>query len=58
MTDRRCVTPEEYALERRLSVRTVYRLIKRGTVPAERVGHQYRIWLKLNRTTPDSSATS
>jgi excisionase family DNA binding protein len=45
MTDRRCLTVEEYALERRVSIKTVYRLIKAGDVPAERVGVQWRIWL-------------
>lgn len=45
MTDRRCLTPEEYATERKVSVRTVYRLIKLGALPAERVGSQWRIWL-------------
>ena len=45
MSDRRCVTPEEYADERRVSLKTVYRLIKARKVPAERVGQQWRIWL-------------
>lgn len=45
MTDRRCLTPDEYALERKVSLKTVYRLIKRGKLPAERVGQQWRIWL-------------
>lgn len=45
MTDRRCITPEEYAAERRVSIKTVYRLIKARKVPAERVGQQWRIWL-------------
>ncbi len=41
----RCVTPDEYAAERRISIKTVYRLIKARKVPAERVGSQWRIWL-------------
>jgi excisionase family DNA binding protein len=41
----RCLTPAEYAGERRVSVRTVYRLIYAGRIPAERVGHQWRIWV-------------
>ena len=45
MSERRCVTPEEYATERRVSLKTVYRLIKANRVPAERVGQQWRIWL-------------
>ena len=45
MADRHCLTPQEYATERKVSVRTVYRLIHAGKVPAERVGHQWRIWL-------------
>lgn len=45
MTDRRCLTPEEYADERKVSRKTVYRLIKAGKIPAQRVGHQWRIWL-------------
>lgn len=54
MTNARCVTPEEYARERRISVRTVYRLIKAGKVKAERVGAQWRIWLRAGQqaTTP------
>jgi len=56
MTERRCLTPEEYALERRVSVRTVYRLLKAGTVKGERVGAQWRIWLS-RRTAEDNNAT-
>ena len=56
MTDRRCLTPEEYAIERKVSTRTVYRLIKRGSLKAEKVGKQWRIWLG-RRTAGDSSAT-
>lgn len=41
----RCLTPEEFARERRVSLKTVYRLIKARKVPAERVGNQWRIWL-------------
>jgi excisionase family DNA binding protein len=57
MTDRRCLTPDEYALERKVSTRTVYRLIKSGQVKAERVGAQWRIWLG-RRTTHDTAATT
>ena len=46
MTERRCLTPEEYARERRISVRTVYRMIDRKDIPAERIGRQWRIWLR------------
>lgn len=52
----RCLTPEEYARERRVSVRTVYRLLKSGTVKGERVGKQWRIWLS-RKTSADNSAT-
>jgi excisionase family DNA binding protein len=45
MTTARCLTPEEYATERRVSLKTVYRLIKAHKMPAERVGRQWRIWL-------------
>lgn len=48
MTDRRCYTPEEFADSRKISVRTVYRLIKAGKIRGiERVGRQYRIWTKI-----------
>jgi excisionase family DNA binding protein len=60
MNDRRCLTPDEYAVERRVSVRTVYRLIKSGKVPAERVGGQWRLWLKIpsgHLTTPPPNAS-
>lgn len=53
---RRCLTPDEYADERKVSVRTVYRLIKAGKLPAERVGSQWRIWIRM--TTGDNSANS
>lgn len=46
MSKSRCLTPEEYASERKVSVRTVYRLIQAGKLPAERVGRQWRIWLR------------
>jgi excisionase family DNA binding protein len=45
MTERRCLKPREYAAERRIDLKTLYRLIKAGKVPAERVGGQWRIWL-------------
>ena len=44
MSERRCLTPREYALERRVSLKTVYRLIHTHQLPAERVGQQWRIW--------------
>jgi excisionase family DNA binding protein len=52
MAERRCLKPKEYAAERRIDLKTMYRLIKTGKVPAERVGSQWRIWLstKPNRT--------
>jgi excisionase family DNA binding protein len=56
MTNARCLTPDEYALERKVSTRTVYRLIKSGKLKAERVGSQWRIWLG-RRTTSDTAAT-
>jgi excisionase family DNA binding protein len=46
MTDRRCLTPVEYAGERKVSVKTVYRLLRAGKIPSERVGQQWRIWLR------------
>ena len=45
MADRHCLRPIDYARERKVSLRTVYRLIAAGTIPAERVGHQWRIWV-------------
>ena len=56
MSERRCLTPDEYAIERKVSVRTVYRLIKAGKLPAERVGSQWRIWMRTGQvaTTPPS----
>lgn len=57
----RCLTPEEYARERRVSARTVYRLIKSGKLKAERVGRQWRIWLARARsdaTAHDTAATT
>ena len=47
MTERRCYTPEEFADTRKISIRTVYRLIKAGKIRGvERVGRQYRIWTR------------
>jgi excisionase family DNA binding protein len=57
--DARCLTPKEYARERKVSLRTVQRLIKAGKIPAERVGCQWRIWVSSRQrttTTPDSSS--
>lgn len=56
MTGVRCLTPEEYARERRVSLRTVYRLLKKGTLKAERVGAQWRIFLGQRKTASDSAA--
>jgi len=50
MSDRRCLTPEEYARERRISLKTVYRLIQARKVPAEKIGRQWRIWLVVRPT--------
>ena len=36
-------TPEEYALALKVSVKTIYRQIRAGTLRAERIGKQYRI---------------
>lgn len=47
MTERRCLTPREYADERRISRKTVYRQIRAGTVPAERIGRQWRIYVHV-----------
>lgn len=58
MIERRCLTPEEYAAECKVSVRTVYRLIKAGKIPATRVGRQWRLWLRFDRTTHDIRANS
>ena len=58
MKPRRCLTPEEYATERRVSLRTVYRLIAAGAIPAERVGHQWRIWLVNGAQVPDENRTT
>lgn len=57
MTDRRCLTPEEYATERRVSLKTVYRLIKAHKVPAERVGQQWRIWVGTRRASDGQPRT-
>jgi len=56
VTDRRCLTPKDFATSRRISLRTVYRLIKSGKLPAERVGNQWRLWMKIDRTTSDTYA--
>lgn len=52
MKPRRCLTPEEFATERKVSLRTVYRLIHARQIPAEKVGRQWRIWLVVQDTTP------
>jgi excisionase family DNA binding protein len=44
VSETRTYTPEEYALQLRVSVKTVYRQLKAGKIRgAERVGHQWRI---------------
>lgn len=43
MAETRTYTPEEYAAHLRVSVKTVYRQIRAGTLKAERIGHQWRI---------------
>ena len=63
MIERRCYTPDEYADKVRVSVRTVYRLIKAGKLSAERVGMQWRIYdvdynTGQRRTTHDNAANS
>ena len=52
---RRCLTPYEYATEKKVSRRTVYRLIKAKKIPAERIGQQWRIWVS-RRTSSDNVA--
>jgi len=37
------LTPLEFAKRFRISRKTVYRLLKRGVIPAKRVGRQWRI---------------
>ena len=39
----RCYTPDEYAVLLKVSVKTVYRQIRRGALRVERIGRQYRI---------------
>lgn len=36
-------TPEELAAKLHVAVRTVYKLIKSGQLPASQIGRQYRI---------------
>jgi excisionase family DNA binding protein len=55
MSERRCLTPEEYATERRVSLKTVYRQIKAHTLPAERIGRQWRIWVSVRQSSPRST---
>lgn len=52
----RCLTPEEYAKEWRISRRTVYRLIKAGKLPAQKKGEQWRILVGHRRTASDNGA--
>jgi excisionase family DNA binding protein len=42
---REFITTQEAAELMRCSIATVYRLIRRGEFPAERLGTDYRIWL-------------
>ncbi len=57
MTDEGFLTTEEVLEYLQVNLRTVYRLIKAGKIPAVRVGRQWRfrkrdidIWLEQNRT--------
>jgi excisionase family DNA binding protein len=43
VTETRTYTPDEYAAKMRVSVKTIYRQIRAGTLKAEKVGHQWRI---------------
>lgn len=36
-------TPEEIAGQLKLTVRTIYKLIREGKLPATRIGREYRI---------------
>jgi excisionase family DNA binding protein len=36
-------SPEQYAAKLSVSVKTIYRQIKNGTIKAERIGRQWRI---------------
>jgi excisionase family DNA binding protein len=57
------LTTEEVLEYLQVNLRTVYRLIKAGKIPAVRIGRQWRfrrvdldIWLDSQRTTPMSDA--
>jgi excisionase family DNA binding protein len=43
MTDTRTYTPDEYAAKLKVSVKTIYRQIRAGTLRAEKIGRQWRI---------------
>ena len=43
VAETRTYTPDEYAAKLRVSVKTIYRQIRAGTLRVERVGRQYRI---------------
>lgn len=43
MTEIRTYTPDEYADKLKVSVKTIYRQLRAGTLKAERVGRQWRI---------------
>lgn len=40
------LTPEEAAFKLRVSLDTIYKLIRRGDIPATKVGSQWRIKLR------------
>jgi excisionase family DNA binding protein len=57
--DHDLLTPPEVLDYLRITTRTLYRLIKAGTVPAVRVGHQWRVrrtdleeWLRQSPPVP------
>ena len=52
MTEIRTYTPEEYALKMRVSVKTIYRQIRSGSLKAEKVGHQWRIVRLVVQSSP------
>jgi len=65
MIDEACLTTEEAIEYLQVNLRTVYRLIKAGKIPAMRVGRQWRFrksdidtWLESQRTYVTRPATS
>jgi len=51
-------TTYEFAERFRISLKTVYRLIKRGRIPAVRMGHQWRIPVDVAESFAPSRAHS